>query len=116
MTGSLITGAGDGMATWADVKTQADDLLGIELTDEDVLSVPLLATDPYGRFLAGRTASRRSSRRPVSSRATWPRHARRQPRRHLVPATAVRTGHAFLDDIAHSAVPKAGSTRTPTPS
>jgi hypothetical protein len=50
-TGRLITGQKGGMATWADVKAQALNVLGIQLRDEDVLSVPLLATDPYGRFL-----------------------------------------------------------------
>ena len=40
------------MATWA-VKAQARTVLGIELTDQDVLNVPLLATDQYGHFLPG---------------------------------------------------------------
>ncbi len=42
-----------GMATWAVVKAQARDILGIELTDADVFGVPLLATDAYGNFLRG---------------------------------------------------------------
>ena len=41
-----------GMATWAVVKAQARDLLGINLTDADFDNVPLLATDPYGNFIA----------------------------------------------------------------
>ena len=41
------------MATWADVKAQAATMLGIALTDADALSIPLLATDPYGRFVRG---------------------------------------------------------------
>ena len=40
-----------GLATWADVKAQARDMLGIELTDGDVLNVPLLRTDAYGKFI-----------------------------------------------------------------
>ena len=42
-----------GMATWAVVKAQARDMLGIQLTDADVLNVPLLATDAYGNFIPG---------------------------------------------------------------
>src|SRR4030095_29349 len=42
-----------GMATWAVVKAQARDLLGINLTDNDFDNVPLLATDPFGHFLRG---------------------------------------------------------------
>jgi hypothetical protein len=67
-TGRLITnrdlgadgkyGTGDdseigGMATWKVVKAQANDVLGIHLTDADVDNVPLLATDAYGNFIKG---------------------------------------------------------------
>ena len=67
-TGKLITnwnlgadghfGGGDdveigGMATWATVKAQAQDKLGILLDDHDVGNVPLLATDAYGNFIKG---------------------------------------------------------------
>ena len=51
-TGHLLEGA-RGMSTWADVKAQARDLLGIELTDLDVGAVPVLLTDPYGEFIRG---------------------------------------------------------------
>src|SRR5262245_7530721 len=42
-----------GMSTWAVVKAQARDLLGINLTDKDFDNVPLLATDPYGNYIRG---------------------------------------------------------------
>src|SRR5262245_20705117 len=42
-----------GMATWAVVKAQARDILGINLTDRDFDNVPLLATDAYGNFIRG---------------------------------------------------------------
>ena len=92
------------------VKEQAADACSASSsTDQDVLNVPLLATDPYGRFVPRRQrlpADRH--RRPAWSRATRPPTAARCP----VPADAVRTGHAFLDDIAHHAVPL-GDTTTP---
>ncbi|PMZ30402.1 hypothetical protein C1X25_36755, partial [Pseudomonas sp. GW247-3R2A] len=44
-------GESGGMATWAVVKAQARDILGINLTDLDVHNVPLLATDAYGSFI-----------------------------------------------------------------
>ena len=111
VTGSLITSADDGMATWADVKAQAATMLGIALTDADALSIPLLATDPYGRFERGPTGF------PQIVTATG--LVEGDPtgqRRHAgisIPANATRSGHAFLDDIAHNAVPKAGSTPDP---
>ena len=52
-TGRLLEGSAGGLATWADVKAQARDLLGIDLTDADVTNLPLLATDAYGRFVRG---------------------------------------------------------------
>lgn len=48
--GDLLNGE-RGMATWADVRAQALNLLGIELTDADVGSVPMLLVDPYGNFI-----------------------------------------------------------------
>ena len=42
-----------GMATWAVLKAQARDILGINLTDRDFDNVPLLATDLYGNFIPG---------------------------------------------------------------
>ncbi|MBP2671980.1 MAG: hypothetical protein H6Q85_2046, partial [candidate division NC10 bacterium] len=53
-TGKLIENPGTGgMATWAAVKAQARDLLGIDLSDYDGLNVPLVAVDPYGNFIPG---------------------------------------------------------------
>jgi Ca2+-binding RTX toxin-like protein len=99
-TGRLITGQKGGMATWADVKAQALTILGIQLTDADVLSVPLLATDPYGRFLRGPNGFPQIVKNTglVEGNLTTP----------VDTVDAVPSGHAFLDDIAHHAVPGAG--------
>ena len=85
-----------GLATWAVVKAQAAMLLGIELTDADVTNVPLLATDAYGNFLPGANGFPRL----VMSDSSL---VRGQPDAPISTAGAMRTGHAFLDDIAHSA-------------
>lgn len=88
----------DGMATWATVKHQATTLLGIELDDLDVLNVPLVATDPYGKFLPGAGGLPQLVLQDgslVSGNLDAPVDATR----------AKRTGHAFLDDIAHGAAP-----------
>src|SRR4051794_1890656 len=42
-----------GMATWASVKDQAARLLGLKLVDRDVTNIPMLAVDPYGKFIPG---------------------------------------------------------------
>lgn len=117
-TGKLIEGSNGGMATWADVKAQARDMLGIELTDVHVGNLPLLATDQYGNFIPD----------PVTG---FPQVVMAGPPQTLASGTpgsplslvnlvadgpdadalpdvvhlAVRTGHAFLADIAHNAVP-----------
>lgn len=117
-TGQLIEGVNGGMATWADVKAQARNILGIDLTDFHVGNLPLLATDAYGNFIP----------HPITG---FPQVVMAGPPQTLASGTpaaplslfnlvadgadadtlpdvvhlAVRTGHAFLADIAHNAVP-----------
>jgi Ca2+-binding RTX toxin-like protein len=56
-TGKLLGGLpgpqAAGLSTWASTKKQAAELLGLELTDKDISSVPMIATDPYGKFIPG---------------------------------------------------------------
>src|SRR5688572_22902854 len=111
-TGRLITGGPDGgMANWAQLKAQARDLLGINLTDADVGNVPLLATDDYGMFLRGpngfpqvvmRTAGADGI---IGTTDDGTELVEGNPGAPISLANAVRTGHAFLDDIAHNAAP-----------
>ena len=49
------------MATWAVVKAQARDILGINLTDADVANVPLLATDAVRQLHPGPNGFRTAS-------------------------------------------------------
>jgi Ca2+-binding RTX toxin-like protein len=96
-TGRLIESDG-GMATWERVKQQSRELLGIELSDADVLNLPMLATDPYGHFVPGANGLPQlvTESGNVEGNLATP---------VTMPADVVRTGHAFLDDIAHHAVP-----------
>ncbi|WP_281705074.1 peroxidase family protein [Aeromonas taiwanensis] len=87
-----------GMATWAVVKAQARDILGINLTDANYNNVPLLATDQYGMFQRGPNGLPMvvmSNGDLVEGNLDAP----------ISLVGAVPTGHAFLDDIAHNAVP-----------
>ena len=52
-TGRFLDGAHGGLATWADVKNQARDVLGVLFSDHDVLNIPLVLTDAFGRFIPG---------------------------------------------------------------
>ncbi len=114
LDGTLPGGGTGGLATWADVKRQAREVLGIQLgadlapgeeptadnTDfPDVLNVPQVDVDPYGNFIPGGrgfpvlqmedgTEVEGDPADPVSTRG------------------AARTNHAFLDDIAHGATPE----------
>ncbi|URK89123.1 hypothetical protein LP421_32070 (plasmid) [Rhizobium sp. RCAM05350] len=101
-TGKLIEGANGGMATWANLKAQAADLLGIQLVDSNVGNIPLLATDQYGNFIPGAngfpqmvTTTGLIEGNPAANGGLGV----------LVPANVILTGHAFLADIAHNAVP-----------
>ena len=106
-TGHLLEGA-RGMATWAEVKAHARDMLGIELTDADIGNVPLLRVDPYGNFIPNADGfpqivvglgpdgiPNTADDLVVSGTPGSPAST----------AMAVRVDHAFLDDIAHAAVP-----------
>lgn len=110
--GRLLVGStGSGMAQWSDLKTQAATKLGIQLTDQDVLSIPLIATDLYGKFIPGPL---RGMPQLVLDDGTL---LEGDPDANgglgvLVPkglapgaGNGVPTGHAFLVDIARHAVP-----------
>ncbi|WP_306226554.1 peroxidase family protein [Bosea beijingensis] len=126
-TGRLLSGA-NGLATWADVKAQALKL-GFQLTDADVGNIPLFAMDEYGEYIRGTgglpqvIAGLRPDGSPilVSGNLLTPVNVSAiQLAVGTVVATsnpnapntitagetvsAVRTGHAFIDDIAHNAV------------
>ncbi|MDH4440131.1 MAG: peroxidase family protein [Rhizobium sp.] len=99
-TGHLLEGA-KGIASWGEVKAQARDLLGINLTDQFVGTVPLFKMDAYGEFVRGPNGF------PLLATGTannivW---TEGNPAAPISLANAVLTGHAFLDDIAHNAVP-----------
>jgi hypothetical protein len=98
-TGKVLDGAIEGnIANWGEVKAQAASMLGIELRDVDVFNVPLLLTDEYGRFLRGPNGLPQlvqDDGSVVEGNRTTP----------ISTLEAARTNHAFLDDIAHYAVP-----------
>jgi len=97
-TGKLAEGAGGAIINWGEVKAMARTMLGIDLSDADVFNVPVIATDAYGKFIPGANGLPQlvtttgliegNLGAPVS-----------------VGADVLRTGHAFLDDIAHNAKP-----------
>ncbi|GAB3248661.1 peroxidase family protein [Arthrobacter pigmenti] len=98
-TGHLLDSPVGGMPTWNDVKRETAEMLGIQLVDMDVLEVPMLRTDPYGRFVPGDNGLPQI----VLEDGTLLEGNLANPVE--VPDNAVRAGHAFLDDIAHGATP-----------
>ncbi len=111
-TGKLIEGALGGMSTWADVKAQAAAMLGIQLTDTDVFNVPLLRTDAFGKFIPGPngfaqviTGAGADGIFNTADDIVIEGDPAANGGLGISLATAVRTGHAFLNDIAHNAVP-----------
>ena len=114
-TGKMISGSRngavtEGMADWARVKEQARTMLGIELADTDVTNVPLLVTDPYGRFERGPNGfpllvvPGSPGADGVAGNAD-DGVVEGDPSAPVTTAGASKTGHAFIDDIAHHAVP-----------
>jgi Ca2+-binding RTX toxin-like protein len=100
--GHLLDGVNGGIANWGEVKAQAREMLGIQLVDKDVFNVPLLATDEYGQFLRGPNGF---AQFVTSTGLVEANPAANGGLGTLVPTNAFRTGHAFLDDIAHNAAP-----------
>ncbi|WP_455273620.1 peroxidase family protein [Rhizobium herbae] len=97
-TGRMLESPAGGPATWADVKLQASEKLGILLTDADVLRVPGLLTDQYGEFVRGANGLPQlvtALDGPVEGNLASP----------VAAAQALSAGRAFLNDIAHNAVP-----------
>ncbi|WP_220359000.1 peroxidase family protein, partial [Rhizobium cauense] len=96
-TGHMLEGINGGPPTWADVKAQALNILGIELTDRDVLRVPAVATDLYGEFVRGANGFPQlvTSTGSIEGDLTNPAEA----------SSALSAGRAFLNDIAHTAAP-----------
>src|SRR5262249_18339045 len=107
-TGSLLTGpVGSlnfgGQATWADVKAQASTKLGLWLQDKDVTNVPMLATDPYGKFLPG--PLRGMPQYVTKTGLVEGDPAANGGRGVAVPATVRYFDPPFLTDLAHNADP-----------
>ena len=120
-TGRFIDGGGllngipvRNIGNWGEVKAQAAVRLGIRLTDRDVFNIPLLLTDPYGRFVPGANGFPQyvTSLVPlVTSPAAPTADGLGTP----IPLNAIRINHAFLDDIAHNAVPTSSTGAALTP-
>jgi Ca2+-binding RTX toxin-like protein len=106
-TGALLDHAGGGLPTWGDIKAQARTILGINLTDEDVTNIPLLATDEYGQFIRGPNGFAQLVLPGEDGHAGTDDDVlvEGNPSAPIDTTGAAHTGHAFLDDIAHDAVP-----------
>ncbi len=132
-TGHLLNGVHGGIATWGEVKTQAAEKLGLTMNDIDVLDVPKLAVDAYGNFIAGPngyaqvyvTVKIVDCHGPPDQHGAWQSSWWKAQAGgldlHNIPRavefacacrsgqsyslSTVGTGHAFLNDIAHDAVP-----------
>ncbi len=110
-TGALLDG-GSGVgslqgapANWGETKAQALTMLGINLTDFDVHSAPLLLTDAYGEFIPGASGYAQLMMMPDAAHGGMPWLQEGNPDGSVGTAGAYTTGHAFLNDIAHHAAP-----------
>ncbi len=89
----------EGIGTWAAVKLQAATLLGLQLVDADVTNIPMIAADPYGKFIPG--PARGLPQYVTASGLVEGNTASPVP----VPADVLHFDTPFLTDIAHNADP-----------
>jgi Ca2+-binding RTX toxin-like protein len=89
----------EGESTWAAVKLQAATKLGLLLKDVDVSNIPMLATDPYGKFIPG--PARGLPQYVTKTGLVEGNLASPVP----VPANVLHFDTPFLTDIAHNADP-----------
>lgn len=109
-TGHMLEGQNGGPPTWADIKAQAKEMLGITLTDMDVHRVPLVAADLYGNLITGAngyaqlvtTVDNAADLRGTTQGLTLISGTASEP---VSASLAISAGRAFLNDIAHSATP-----------
>ena len=115
-TGKLLGGANGGLPNWGEIKLQAAQMLGIQLTDEWVGDSPQIVTDEFGRFIPGANGMPQvefnigTALAPIYDYRSGTAVA---PLNLGVPGAAGAaelTGQAFLLDIAHTAAPGAGKT------
>ncbi|WP_304441378.1 peroxidase family protein, partial [Kineosporia sp. R_H_3] len=106
-TGRFLDKTGDdhGLATWADIKTQAATQLGIELRDVDVNDIPMVVTDQYGNYIPG--PARGMPQYVLADGVTFVEGDTASP---VSTSGLKKIGTAFLNDISHSAAPTQGST------
>jgi putative cell wall-binding protein/Ca2+-binding RTX toxin-like protein len=107
-TGHLLEGVEGGLATWNDTKAQAREVLGIDLTDADLLDVPLLQTDQYGHFIPGTERGLPLLAVADETAEGGVAFVEGDTDAPISTEDALGTGHAFLDDIAHGATPVVG--------
>ncbi|MEQ1881760.1 MAG: peroxidase family protein, partial [Burkholderiales bacterium] len=123
-TGRLLNGAIGTMPTWGELKTHIAQTLGFRLADTDVGNAPLLATDAYGNLLlseAGRAQlvlGLGADGKLGGLGADADTYLKGDPAANggtgvVIPVTAMRTGHAFLNDISHPAGPFFDHDRNP---
>ncbi len=98
-TGQFLGTSDGGMATWAQIKDQAANMLGLLLNDGNVGNIPLMATDAYGNFIPGPA---RGLPQYVTGSGLVEGNTLAPV---AVPANAFFIDTAFLNDIAHSAAP-----------
>jgi Ca2+-binding RTX toxin-like protein len=89
----------DGIGNWAAVKLQAATKLGLKLVDRDVTNIPMIATDPYGKFIPG---ALRGLPQYVTATGLVEGNIASPV---LVPANVLHFDTPFLTDIAHNADP-----------
>jgi len=110
-----------GLGTWWDIKNQAY-RMGFNLTDWDAKSIPIIATNQYGKFIPGPNGFPMMLFKSATNQYIWVEGNKNAPIStfydtvvngvhygntdpRLATYTAVSSGHNFINDTMGSAVP-----------
>ena len=113
-SGRLLNGFGNdrkldtpddgGMATWDTAQAQARLKLGIDLDDFDGANIPMILSDPYGKFIPGPARGLPQLVTAIAPDGT-PTLVEGNLSAPVDATMALRVNHSFFLDVAHSAAP-----------
>ena len=105
LDGILDTTDDGGMATWDAAQLQAEQKFGIILDDQDGNNIPMILSDPYGKFIRGPVSGLPQLVTAIDAITGIPTLVEGNLAAPVDATQALRVNHSFFLDVAHSSNP-----------